>query len=35
VIIGANGGVIGARRGSSPREDKKFILGQSVFLPKS
>jgi hypothetical protein len=35
VIISASGGVIRARWGSSPREDKEFILGQSVFLPKS
>jgi hypothetical protein len=35
VVIGASGDVIRARWGSSPREDKKFILGQLVFLQKS
>jgi hypothetical protein len=35
MIIGASGGVIRARWGSSPREDQKFILGQLVFLQKS
>jgi hypothetical protein len=30
VIIGASGGVIRARWGSSPREDKEFTQEQSV-----
>jgi hypothetical protein len=35
VIIGASGGVIRARWGSSPREDKEFIQGQLIFFQKS
>jgi hypothetical protein len=35
MIIGASGGAIRARWGSSPREDKEFILGQLVSLKNS